>query len=96
MEVIYLSDSSLRGARDPGFGQTVKWDIDLLSGYKSRFIGRNYREAVPRGFFSLIVPEIFNEVRRGRYDAVLVHGYAQAANLIAIAAAKLTGFCCNG
>jgi len=91
LEVLYLSDFSLRNAMDPGFDRLVKWDIDLLSGYKSRFIGRSYRKVVPQGFFSLISPEVFGEIYRSRYDAILVHGYAHAANLIAIAAAKLSG-----
>src|SRR5690606_29101824 len=89
--VFYLSDFSLRGAVDPGFGQTVKWDIDLLSGYEYRFVGSHYKTASHKGFFSLIVPELFREIRRGRFDAVIVHGYAHAANLVAIAAARLSG-----
>ena len=91
LEVFYLSDFSLRGAVDPGFGQSVKWDIDLLSGYQHRFIGRNYKTAAPGGFLSFVVPELFGAIRRGKFDAVLIHGYAHAANLIAIAAARLSG-----
>lgn len=89
--VLYLSDLSLRGAVDPGFGRTVKWDIDLLSGYEYRFVGANYKTVTHSGFFSLFAPELFGELRRGRFDAVVVHGYAHAANLVAIAAAHLSG-----
>ncbi len=91
VEVLYLSDCSVRGEIDAGFGQTVKWDIDLLDGYPSRFAGKNARTVVPGGFFSLIAPSLFGEIRRGKYDAVLIHGYAHAANLIALAAAKSAG-----
>jgi glycosyltransferase involved in cell wall biosynthesis len=89
--VLYLSDHSLRGAQDVGFGQTVTWDIDLLSGYRSVFVGEAAKRRTPAGFFSLIAPQVWNEVRSGGYDALLVHGHAYAANLIAVAAAKSKG-----
>ncbi|PKP72146.1 MAG: glycosyltransferase family 1 protein [Alphaproteobacteria bacterium HGW-Alphaproteobacteria-5] len=91
LEVFYLSDASLRGAVDPGFGRTVKWDIDLLAGYQHRFVGRSYRTVIPAGFFSLVTPELFGAIYRGKFDVVTIHGYAHAANLIAIAAARLSG-----
>lgn len=88
--VLYLSDVSLRGGRDPGFGASVAWDIDLLDGYASRFIGAAHART-PRGFFSLIAPGLWPELTSGRYDAVLIHGHNFAANWIALAAAKAAG-----
>jgi len=29
---LYLSDFSIRGGKDAGFGREVKWDVDLLAG----------------------------------------------------------------
>ena len=89
--VLYLSDASLRGGQDPGFGQSVTWDVDLLDGYSSRFLGKAAKTRTPAGFFSLTAPEIWSEIRNGGYDAVLVHGHQYAANFLAIAAAKLSG-----
>jgi hypothetical protein len=37
---LYLSDFSIRGGRDSGFGQNVKWDLELLNGYRSVFLRR--------------------------------------------------------
>jgi glycosyltransferase involved in cell wall biosynthesis len=37
---IYGSDFSVAGYRDPGFGQELRWDVDLLSGYDSVFLTR--------------------------------------------------------
>lgn len=91
LTALYMSDSSLRGDRDPGFGQSVTWDIDLLGGYRSVFLGDKAHRRTPGGFFSLIAPEVWGEVRGGRYDALMVHGHNYAANLIAIAAAKSAG-----
>ncbi len=88
---LYLSDFSLRGATDAGFGQIVKWDVDLLAGYPYAFVGRHVETAVPRGFASMIAPEIWGVVRRGGFDALWLHGHGVAANLIALAAAKSIG-----
>ncbi len=88
--VFYLSDSSLRGAKDPGFGQSVQWDVDLLDGYRPVFISGAERRQ-PAGFFSLVAPQLWKAIRAGRFDAVLVHGHMYAANFIAMAAAKSVG-----
>jgi glycosyltransferase involved in cell wall biosynthesis len=89
---LYMSDSSLRGDRDPGFGRSVVWDVDLLAGYRSIFLGgEKARRRTPGRFFSLVAPEVWGEIRRGRYDALIVHGHHYAANLLAIVAAKSVG-----
>lgn len=88
---LYLSEFSLRGATDHGFGQVVKWDVDLLAGYPHSFIGPNAKTLVPSGFSSTIVPQIWDAVRRGGFDALWIHGHGVAANLIALAAAKVSG-----
>jgi glycosyltransferase involved in cell wall biosynthesis len=88
---LYLSDFSIRGGKDAGFGRDVKWDLDLLAGYRSVFLGDAARTRVPGGFWSLVAPEVWNEVRSGRYDVVWLHGHNYAANLIALMAAKTAG-----
>ena len=88
---LYLSDFSVRGSLDAAFGQVVKWDVDLLSGYDVRFVeGAGVRNE-PAGFFSIIAPQIWREVSRGGFDALVVHGHTPAAALIAVAAAKWAG-----
>jgi glycosyltransferase involved in cell wall biosynthesis len=85
---LYLSDTSIRGVRDPGFDREVKWDIDLLAGYHSVFLGKAAHTRVPAGFMSLIAPEVWDEVRSGHYDVLWLYGHNYAANHIAFAAAK--------
>jgi len=85
---LYCSDFSLRGAIDPGFKQAVTWDVDLLSGYRSVFLGENAKQRIPAGFWSLICPQVWPEIRSGHYDAVLLHGYNYAVNILALLAAK--------
>ena len=88
---LYLSDFSLRGAMDKGFGREVTWDIDLLEGYRSKFVGRNWRTIEPGGFTSMVVPALIGELSRDRYDAVWIHGHGNAAAFVALAAARLKG-----
>jgi glycosyltransferase involved in cell wall biosynthesis len=88
---LYCSDVSVRGGHDPGFGMTVRWDVELLSGYESVFLGRRAAQRTPGGFWSLVVPELWTEIRSGRYDVIWLHGYAYAAFVIAFLAAKSRG-----
>lgn len=88
---LYASDISLRGGIDPGFGHAVKWDVDLLEGYRSVFLGTNATSRTPGGFWSLVCPEVWTEIRSGRYDAVWLHGYSYAVDVLAFLAAKSRG-----
>ena len=85
---LYCSDFSLRAGFDPGFKRPVTWDVDLLEGYTHRFLGKRARTRTPAGFWSLICPEVWREIRSGRYDALILHGYQYAASVLAFLAAK--------
>ena len=91
VSALYLSDYSVRGGHDHGFGQTVKWDIDLLTGYDAQFVGRARSRAEPIGFFSIVAPELFTVLRKGHFDVLVVHGHVPAAYVIGAAAAKIAG-----
>jgi glycosyltransferase involved in cell wall biosynthesis len=88
---LYMSDFSMRGAHDRDFGRAVSWDIDLLAGCESKFVGPNYKTIEPYGFRSTIGPSLLAEISRKRYDAVWIHGYGYASCLVALAAARLKG-----
>lgn len=87
----YLSDFSVRGGRDRAFDRDVKWDLDLLDGYDARFVAGAQARSEPGGFWSIVAPAVWGEVRDGRFDALIVHGHTPAAHLIAFGAAKATG-----
>src|ERR1700733_7742588 len=89
--VLYLSDFSVRGSRDRAFDRERKWDLDRLEGYEARFVTGADRRGEPGTFMSVIAPSVWGEVKRGRYDALVVHGHTPAANLVAVGAAKATG-----
>ena len=88
---LYLSDVSIRGGKDAEFGRDVKWDLDLLAGYRSVFVGSAARTREPGGFWSLATPQVWSELRSGRYDVLWLHGHNYAANLLALMAAKTVG-----
>jgi glycosyltransferase involved in cell wall biosynthesis len=88
---LYMSDVSVRGGRDADFAREIKWDVDLLSGYRSVFLGSRSRTREPGGFWSLFAPELWRELRSGRYDVLWLHGHSYAANLLALTAAKTCG-----
>jgi glycosyltransferase involved in cell wall biosynthesis len=87
LTVFFLSDHSIRAYRDSGFGVDVKWDVPLLDGYRHEFLPR-----VGSGSgLSFWRPWTFGlraRLRRGRFDALWVHGYAHRGCLAGIAAAK--------
>ncbi|PZX45761.1 glycosyltransferase involved in cell wall biosynthesis [Roseinatronobacter thiooxidans] len=89
---LYLSDFSLHGGDDPGFGRAITWDIDLLAGYEARFMGgeKASRRRIG-GFFSMVAPQLWREIRRGAFDAVVIHGHNFAAHHIAWAACLSSG-----
>ena len=75
LTVYYCNRQGLEEYVDPGFGTVVKWDIPLLEGYNYKFLPNWSWERRVGGFQSLINPSIITELWRGRYDAVLIHGY---------------------
>lgn len=88
---LYFSNIGLRGEVDPSFNAELKWDIDLLAGYSYKFLGKKAMTKTPSGFLSLVVPEVWTEIRNGKYDGLWLHGYNYFANLIALVAAKSKG-----
>jgi glycosyltransferase involved in cell wall biosynthesis len=88
---LYLSDYSVRGNTDREFGRVVKWDVDLLTGYASRFVRNAEKRGEFSGFLSIIAPQLWREVRRGGFDALVVHGHTPAAMLVGAAAGKMAG-----
>ncbi|MGH7924671.1 MAG: glycosyltransferase family 4 protein [Candidatus Binatus sp.] len=92
LTVFFLSDLSTGVYRDSGFGVNVKWDVPLLDGYRHDFLPRMGSGA--GSGLSFWRPWTFGlraRLRRGRFDALWVHGYAHRGCLAGIAAAKSLG-----
>lgn len=92
LTVYYCSKQGLdRGFVDPGFGREVIWNLPLLEGYRHVFLPNLGGDRGVRGFFTLANPSICGELRRERYDALLVHGHNSVTHLLALAVARLFG-----
>lgn len=78
LNVLFLSEHGFREAIDPGFGVSVAWDIDLLSGYSYRFIDTEER----RQKITLRIATLVRWLRS--HDVVVVHGYSDPWMLLAI------------
>ncbi|MFA0732830.1 MAG: hypothetical protein BKPUNTRY_002393 [Candidatus Fervidibacter sp.] len=88
---ILVAYCSLQGAEkgvDPGFGVEVAWDVPLLEGYPWVHVpNRSPRPGIDR-FFGLINPGLWKLVRQGRFDCLIVYGYAYLSFWLAILSAK--------
>jgi glycosyltransferase involved in cell wall biosynthesis len=82
LDVAFLSLRGARAYQDPGFGVTVAWDIDLLSGYRSSLLEHHSRRDMARWLFALS-----NWLRR--QDIVVIHGHAEPEMLLATAACRV-------
>jgi len=88
LTVFFCSDSGLRPYKDEGFGRVVKWDIPLLEGYRSQFLGNVSLAPTTSRFWGLINPAILRHIRKKNFDAVWIHGWGYLTNWLAL----LTGF----
>ncbi|GEP56554.1 glycosyltransferase family 4 protein [Reyranella soli] len=59
-----------------GFGVAFDWDVDLLSGYDSRFLVNVARQPSTDRFTGCDTPGIADEIARGKFDAFVVPGWA--------------------
>jgi hypothetical protein len=74
LTVIYGSDFSVTGYQDQEFGQSFSWDVDLLSGYSSRFLTQvNHGGA--QSFFAVSSQGLAKNLQEINPQAVLITGY---------------------
>jgi glycosyltransferase involved in cell wall biosynthesis len=89
LRIYYYDPGLLGGMFDPGYGVNSAWDVDLTSGTQARVL-RNIlrgREVHP---FRQLNPGVVTAVLRGRFDAILLMGYASLSNWLVLSTALLT------
>jgi glycosyltransferase involved in cell wall biosynthesis len=91
LTVFFGTDQGARAYRDPGFGAAVQWDVPLLEGYAHVVLPNLNPRGTSAGFFGLVNPGIVQALRRGRFDALIVHGWAHATSWLAFGAARALG-----
>jgi glycosyltransferase involved in cell wall biosynthesis len=90
VKVIYLSDAGVSARHDPGFGQPVAWDIDLLGGYPYRVL-RSEPTTADDTFWSRHHDSLTAVLAEERPDWILLNGYASRMNWVAVRWAKQHG-----
>jgi glycosyltransferase involved in cell wall biosynthesis len=73
--VFYLWEFGVTTQRDPQFGLTFRWDVDLLAGYDSEFVPNIAREPGTHHYGGLDNPQLTARLAAWRPDAVLLFGY---------------------
>ena len=74
-----------------GFGVAFDWDVDLLSGYDSRFLVNVARQPSTDRFAGCDTPGIAEEIARGSFDAFVVPGWALRSYWQAVRACRRRG-----
>ncbi len=90
LTVFFQSDLSLHEYADAGFGRTVKWDVPLIEGFRHEFLPGLWRHG-PVTAHRPFSWGFARRLRRSRFDALWVHGYARSANWFAMLWAKARG-----
>ena len=89
--VMFCSPHGAQAYFDDGFGQRVQWDIPLLDGYSHETLPNISPRPHQARFWGVINPGVVSRLRRGAFDAVLVHGWARATLWLAMLTAFASG-----
>ena len=74
-KVFYLWAFGVTAQRDPQFGATFQWDVDLLAGYESEFVPNVAHDPGTHHFGGLDNPELCARLAAWAPGALLVFGY---------------------
>jgi glycosyltransferase involved in cell wall biosynthesis len=89
LTVFYCSRHGIDVYRDEDMKTSLRWDIELLSGYRHHFL-RNLARDPNRGYSRLVNPGIIPALARGRYDAVIFFtGWGSVTALMGLATCLL-------
>lgn len=84
LRVFYLWDFGIQDTVDPGFRQSIQWDIPLLEGYASEFVPNISKRPGTSHFWGLQNPTLPQQLAAYEPDAVLcmVYNYASLYQLL--------------
>ena len=80
LKVFYFSRHGTVPTYDPGFGLGFKWDVDLLAGYESEFLPRQWPTIDPLNSGAIGLNRGFSKILKQGWDAAYVEGYAHLNN----------------
>ena len=91
LEVFYCMQPEGRMQAEIGFGVAFQWNVDLLSGYRHRFLKNAAKHPTLRGFWGMDTPEIGAILRNERPAAVVIYGWHFLAALQTVLACVRLG-----
>src|SRR4051794_7252892 len=89
--VLFMSRHGLEQRLDPNFGASFAWDVDLLSGYRSRFLPNLREQGPPGGVMSYVNPGVVRALEQVDPAAILFLGVRSPTAALALAWAGRTG-----
>jgi len=92
LTVLFCSRFGMTLTMDYTSGCTAQWyNESILGGYPHYFLHNLSWQDTPRTFWGNINPGVLTRLVRGRFDAVLLEGYALASDWLTLVAARLAG-----
>lgn len=76
LTVYFAHRQDAMGQGRAGYGVAFEWDVDLLSGYESRFLTNVAGVPSTQTFAGCNTPEIADRISESRFDAFLVPGWS--------------------
>jgi glycosyltransferase involved in cell wall biosynthesis len=87
--VFYLWDFGVTMRHDREFGLELRWDVPLLTGYRSELVANNSREPGTHRFGGLNNPSLIPRVAAWSPDAILLFGYKYQSHLRLLLSSRL-------
>jgi glycosyltransferase involved in cell wall biosynthesis len=88
LTVLFAHRQTAEQQAGAGFGMAFDWDVDLLSGYESRFLVNVARQPSTDRFGGCDTPGVADEIGRGKFDAFVVPGWGLRSYLQAAQACR--------
>lgn len=88
LQVFYGHQAGSADQAQAGFGVGFHWDSDLMSDYPSCFLKNQAKEPGLGHFSGIDTPDIAEQLKLGRFDAILLIGWHKKFLLQALYAAK--------
>jgi glycosyltransferase involved in cell wall biosynthesis len=86
LTVFFAHRQTAGGQAQAGYGVAFNWDVDLLSGYQSRFLINVARQPSTDTFAGCDTPGIVDAIAQDRFDAFVVPGWGLRSYLQAVRA----------
>lgn len=91
LTVYYGHDHGLAPGYDPEFGQRVKWNIDLVGGYRWQLLANHAPRPGVGRFFGIASGGLWRLLTPEHFDAVVIQGWNYALYPMALLAARMHG-----